>query len=135
MAGLFFGALMFASESNLFFSYFFLRATTNSAIRKLKESSAVEMCGVGVEEYGNLSEMFHFSFSRMNSGIFVAYLFFFPPTERLLDELKSALGLCQYRRNSLEMHVACVYFRMIPNILIPAELHEIMWNCFVVEGG
>lgn len=35
------------------------------------------MCGVGVEEYRNLSEMFHFSFSEINSGIFVAYFFFF----------------------------------------------------------
>lgn len=43
MAGLFFRALMFASESNIFFSCFvFLKATTDSAIRQLKESLAVE---------------------------------------------------------------------------------------------
>lgn len=40
---------------------------------------------MGVEQYKNLSEMFHFSFSKTNSGIFVAYFFdffkkvFFPP--------------------------------------------------------
>lgn len=50
------------------------------------------MCGVGVEEYGNLSEMFHFSFSRMNSGIFVAYLFFFPPHWKTFGWIEISIG-------------------------------------------
>lgn len=80
IAGLFFGALMFASKSNIVFICLgFLRQLQIPVTRKLKESLAVEMCGV--EEYRNLSEMFHFSFhlsfSEMNSGIFVASFFFF----------------------------------------------------------
>lgn len=58
---------MSASESNIFLNK---KATTNSTTKKPKESLAVWEESWGVEEYRNLSEMFHFSFLRMCSGTF-----------------------------------------------------------------
>lgn len=117
---------------------FYLKTTRNSAIRKRKESLAVEKrCVVWVwKSTETFQKCFTFHFQRWIVVYLWHTVFFFilSPTERLLAELKSALGLGQYRRNTLEMHVAYVYFRVIPDILMPGELHETMWNCFTVQG-